>query len=54
MAAATDLAWRVRKRIDVLRRDRVLLAQAKTFAGAVALEPGGPSALFAHDGLMPV
>ena len=54
MAAATDLAWRVRKRIDVLRRDRVLLAQARTFAGAVALEPGGPSALFAQDGLMPV
>jgi SAM-dependent methyltransferase len=54
MGAATDIAWRVRKRIDVLRRDRALLAAAHRFAGAVALEPGGPSALFGADGLIPV
>jgi SAM-dependent methyltransferase len=54
MGAATDIAWRVRKRIDVLRRDRTLLAAARAFAGAVALEPGGPSTLFGRQGLVPV
>jgi SAM-dependent methyltransferase len=54
MGAATDFTLRVRKRLDVLRRDRMLLAAAKTFAGATALEPGGPSALFGEGGLVPV
>jgi SAM-dependent methyltransferase len=54
MAAPTDLAWRIRKRIDVLRRDPMLLAAAKSFTGAAALEPGGPSALFSENGLVPV
>ena len=54
MGAATDIAWRVRKRLDVLRTDRTLLAAAERFAGAVALEPGGPSALFGAEGLVPV
>lgn len=54
MGAATDIVWRVRKRLDVLRPDRRLLAAAETFAGAVALEPGGPSALFGAAGLVPV
>jgi SAM-dependent methyltransferase len=54
MGAATDLAWRIRKRIDVLRNDRTLLAAAKTFAGATALEPGGPSTLFGPRGVVPV
>jgi SAM-dependent methyltransferase len=54
MGAAADFAWRVRKRIDVMHRDAALLAAAKTFCGAVALEPGGPSSLFAADGLIPV
>jgi SAM-dependent methyltransferase len=54
MGAATDLAWRIRKRMDVLRKDRTLLAAAKTFAGAIALEPGGPSTLFGPRGVVPV
>jgi SAM-dependent methyltransferase len=54
VASASDLAWRIRKRIDVLRRDPALLAAAKSFAGAVVLEPGGPSALFSENGLIPV
>jgi SAM-dependent methyltransferase len=54
MGAATDVVWRVRKQMDVRLKDRTLLAAAKTFAGAVALEPGGPSALFGREGMVPV
>jgi SAM-dependent methyltransferase len=54
MGTPTDLAWRIRKRIDVLRRDPMLLAAARSFAGADALEPGGPSALFSENGVIPV
>lgn len=45
---------RVRKRLDATRKDRRLSTSAEVFAGAVALEPGGPSALLAADGLVPV
>jgi SAM-dependent methyltransferase len=48
------IAERVRSRIDSMRKDRPLLAAAGLFEGAVALEPGGPSALFGADGLVPV
>jgi SAM-dependent methyltransferase len=37
-----------------MRPDPVLRAAAKSFEGAVALEPGGPSALFSQDGVIPV
>lgn len=49
-----DIAERVLSRIDAVRRDHTLLSAANLFAGAVALEPGGPSALFARGGLVPV
>lgn len=42
-----ELWWRV-------RRDRALYAMARTLAGATALEPGGPSALFDGRGPAPV
>ncbi len=45
---------RVRKRLDATRKDRRLSTSAEVFAGAVALEPGGPSALLAADGLVAV
>jgi len=48
------IAERVRNRLDSMRKDRVLLSAAELFEGAVALEPGGPSALFGADGLVPV
>lgn len=48
------IAQRVRNRMYGLRKDRGLLAAADLFVGAVALEPGGPSALFADQGLVPV
>jgi hypothetical protein len=48
------IAQRVRNRMYGLRKDRALLAAADLFAGAVALEPGGPSALFGEQGLVPV
>src|ERR1700730_1353703 len=37
-----------------LRRERPLVATARAFKGAVALEPGGPSPLFGARGLVPV
>jgi SAM-dependent methyltransferase len=37
-----------------LRMDRTLLGLAGLFDGAAALEPGGPSALFGEQGLVPV
>jgi SAM-dependent methyltransferase len=46
--------WHLRQRSPLLRKDRRLVAAAKDFRGAVALEPGGPSALFGRDGLVPV
>jgi SAM-dependent methyltransferase len=45
---------RVRSRLDSMRKDRALLEAAALFEGAVALEPGGPSALFGAEGLVPV
>jgi SAM-dependent methyltransferase len=45
---------RLRQRVEVRRPDRVLLESAELFAGARALEPGGPSRLFARGGAMPV
>jgi SAM-dependent methyltransferase len=49
-----NLPDRVRKRLDATRKDRRLIAAARDFDAAVALEPGGPSALLAADGLVPV
>src|ERR1700730_11390561 len=49
-----DIAERVLSRIDAVRRDRTLLSAASLLTGAVALEPGGPSALFDRGGLVPV
>lgn len=49
-----NLPDRVRKRLDATRKDHRLIAAARDFGGAVALEPGGPSALLAADGLVPV
>jgi SAM-dependent methyltransferase len=37
-----------------VRRDRKLLSVARQLKGAVAIEPGGPSALFGRDGPVPV
>jgi SAM-dependent methyltransferase len=37
-----------------MRSDRVLLSTARLFKGAVALEPGGPSALFGRGGAVAV
>jgi SAM-dependent methyltransferase len=37
-----------------MRPDRALVAMADVLQGATALEPGGPSALFREDGLIPV
>lgn len=48
------IAERVRNRLDSMRKDRALLSAAELFEGAVALEPGGPSALFGAGGLVPV
>lgn len=44
----------VRDVLPVLRRDRDLVAIADALSGAVAIEPGGPSALFGKLGLVPV
>jgi SAM-dependent methyltransferase len=52
--ADPDIAERVLRRIDAVRRDRTLLSAASLLSGAVALEPGGPSALFDRGGLVPV
>src|SRR5947209_6347380 len=38
----------------VLRRDRELVACARLFEGARALEVGGPSAIFRRRGALPV
>jgi len=38
----------------MVRSDRALVAIADVLQGAVALEPGGPSALFRRRGLVPV
>lgn len=43
-----------RNAMQVLRRDRAMVAIADVLQGATALEPGGPSALFRRRGLVPV
>lgn len=43
-----------RDALHAVRRDRKLLAIANSLRGAVALEPGGPSAMFGERGLVPV
>jgi len=48
------LVRRLRQPASLLRRGRALKAAAEPLAGAVALEPGGPSALFGARGLVPV
>jgi SAM-dependent methyltransferase len=47
-------AARERVRLASARRDPALRAVAETFQDAVALEPGGPSALLSARGLLPV
>lgn len=53
MTASGALA-RIRAEIGAVLRDRVLVAMADALRGAVALEPGGPSALFGRLGVTPV
>jgi SAM-dependent methyltransferase len=48
------VAARIRAEIDAALRDRALVAMANALRGAVALEPGGPSALFGRLGISPV
>lgn len=45
---------RIRLEIGAALRDRELVAMANALRGAVALEPGGPSALFGRLGVVPV
>jgi len=49
-----NVARGVRERLRAVRGDRTLLAAAGRLKGAVALEPGGPSALFAQRVGVPV
>jgi SAM-dependent methyltransferase len=45
---------RLRAELHAARRDRALVGAANALRGAVALEPGGPSALFGRLGVTPV
>jgi SAM-dependent methyltransferase len=49
-----NIAAGVREGLRTLRGDRTLFAAANALAGAVALEPGGPSPLFAQRVGVPV
>jgi SAM-dependent methyltransferase len=51
---ASGALARIRAEIGAALRDRVLVAMADALEGAVALEPGGPSALFGRLGVSPV
>ncbi len=48
-----SIAGRLRDRVRSLHKDHELLGAAEALAGAVALEPGGQSALFGRRGLVP-
>jgi SAM-dependent methyltransferase len=52
--AASRFAHRQLERARASRKDRALSAAAELFAGASALEPGGPSTLFERGNLVPI
>lgn len=52
--AANRFAHRQLERARASRKDRALIAATELFAGASALEPGGPSTLFEQGNLVPV
>lgn len=54
MIGVTYLVDRARDWLDRTRADETLVGAARLLDGATALEPGGPSALFAEQGAVPV
>lgn len=54
MAGMTVERLRERVRVRAAHRDRTLVGIAETLEGAVALEPGGPSAIFDPGGQVPI